>query len=453
MKKVLSLLVLFALVLSIGLVATGCKGSTDNGGGTASGDFADAIPGGSADVSAETLQALSESGTVRIYDYSETYTDAEKKFDEYFSTVYGGKVERINLQWSYWERTFVTHFAGGDAPDVVYLFSRLWPKAASRSFVYSKSELAEKGVVGLDHPLIERTAELAERNYGYNGNVYAVDVYRVTPATMLVNDTLLKECGIEKTPKDYYKEGQWNWDTFKTVLASVAKIDKDNDGSSDYCPYYCDDPAYILDANEGYLIKMDETGKLYSNIRDTKVVNGMQNYVDLYTNKYHVAKGEFEEGKTATYTVNDYNVAKKINNNGKGLNFEWSVVPYPKGADNSNGDLPGGTECYAVVSSSENLQGSVNFIIAQAAYNDTYAEVNPATDLKYWLDDEDDQMLDDMRLKVYEKTFTGVADIYSTHWDFWQSMEKGKYTVQEVISSYEPWLKAQVDIENAYAEN
>ncbi len=452
MKKLLSVVILFVLVLSLGIAATGCKGSADNDATGGDGQFAEVIPGGSADVSAETLSALSSSGTVKIYDYSETYTDEEKKFDAYFEEVYGGKVERINLQWSYWERTFITHFAGGDAPDVVYLFSRLWPKAASRNLVYSKEELGEKGVVALDHPIIERTAELSARNYGYGGKVYAIDTYLVTPATMLVNDTLLKECGIEKTPKDYYNEGQWNWDTLNTIMAEVAKIDKDADGNPDYCPYYCDDPAFVLDANEGYLIKMDESGKLYSNINDTKVINGMQNYVDLHTNKYHVARGEFEEGKTATYTVNDYNVAKKINNNGKGLGFDWSVVPYPKAADNENGDLPGGTESYAVVSSSENLQGSVNYIIAQAAFKDAYAEVDPARDLKYWLGDDDDQMLDDMKLKVYEKTFTGVADIYSTHWDFWQAMERGKHTVNEVVSTYSPWLEAQVEIENAYAQ-
>lgn len=452
MRKILSLLILCALVLSLGIAATGCNSTSDNTGSTNDGQFANAIPGGSADVSAETLQALSESGTVRIYDYSENYTDEEKKFDAYFEEIYGGKVERIYQQWQYWENAFITHFAGGDAPDVIYLFSRLWPKAASRSLVYSKADLAEKGVVALDHPLIERTAELSERNYGYAGNVYSVDCYLVTPAVMLVNDTLLKDCGIDKTPFDYYKEGQWNWDTFNVVMSKVAAIDKDSDGNADYCPYYADDPAFVLDANEGYLIKMDENGKLYSNINDIKVVNGMQNYIDLHTNKYHVARGGFEEGKTATYTVNDYNVAKKINNNGNGLGFDWSIVPYPLGADNTSGDLPGGTECYAVVSSSQNPQGAVNFIIAQAAFKDNYAEVNPANNLKYWLDDEGDQMLDDMKRKVFEKTFTGVSNIYSTHWEFWQYMENGKHTVQETISTYSSWLEAQVNIENAYAQ-
>ena len=69
-----------------------------------------------------------------------------------------------------------------------------------------------------------------------------------------------------------------------------------------------------------------------------------------------------------------------------------------------------------------------------------------------WLDDEGDQMLDDMKRKVFEKTFTGVSNIYSTHWDFWHYMENGKHTVQETISTYSSWLEAQVNIENAYAQ-
>ncbi len=450
MKKLLSIILTIMLIAALALTASGCKSNADSDIG-AGGEFADAIPGGSADVSAETIEALSNSGKVTVYAYTSDNKVSEdnKKFAEYFNTVYGAELEYKTEVWEGWESRFITQFAGGDAPDVIYLYSKLWPRAANRGLVYSKADLEEKGVVALDHPAIAETADLAERNFGYKGNVYGLDVYLVTPQVMLVNDTLLKNCGIEKTPKTLYNEGMWNWDSFMNICAQVSSIDNDSDSTADYRAYYGWDPNYIPTNNEGYLIKADENGKLYANTEDVKVINGLQLYNDITRKGYTVDRGKFFEGKTATMVEIHGNIAKNIWNEGNKLTFDWSVVPMPKGPDNETGSTIGGCEAYAVVSSTENPQGALNFIIAKNAYNKAYTQEDEE-DLTFWLDDDGDQMIVDLQSKVQQKLWEGVGNVWSSQWDFWNAV-RSTQSVTELLTTWSPWIEAQCETENAYA--
>lgn len=455
MKKILSVIIVAALTLALCMSAVGCKsttGDTDN----SSNDYADAIPGGSADVSAETLEALANSGEVSIYRFEGGGTtpsggslEEDEEFKKYFDSVYGGNLVYHTVVWSDWENKFISEFAAGDAPDVVYLFSQNWPRAGSRGLVYSKADLEKLGVQALDHPVIKNSAELAERNFQYNGNVFGLDVFLVTPNVMLVNDTLIKDCGIDKTPKQLYESGQWNWDSFMDIMAKVCSVDKDADGQADYRGYNGWDATYVMSANAGYLIT-EKDGKFQSNTTDIKVINGLQMYNDLSLNGYMRERGDFKEGKTATFVETHYNVAKKINNEGSGLGFDWSVVPYPLGPDNTEGNQVGGCEAYAIVSSTDNPQGALNLIIAKNAFEASYTELDPTYDLEYWLDDEGDQMLSDIRLKVKQKLWAGVGNIWGGQWDFWNAV-RSTSSVTEVLSTYDSWLRAQCETENAYA--
>lgn len=451
MKRIVSIFVLFALMLVICIGTAGCKGNNGDA-QTDSGEYSNAVPGGAADVSADVLEALSNSGEVSIYqiDLNEKTDAFNAKFAEYFNKVYGGTMNYIKINWNGWEDKFIVDFSAGDAPDVLRLGQYLWPKAASRGLVYSQAELAEIGVVGLDHPVITNSLEIAENNYSYKGNVYALDVYSVNPSVMLVNDTLLAKCGVDKTPYQYYVDGQWNWNSFTEVLHQVASIDSDADSMADYSGYDGWDPNFVLDANAGYLIKFDENYKLFANTDSLNVQHGLQMYHDICKNNYKIDRGGFQEGKTATLVETSYNIAKSIYNKGDGLNFDWSVVPYPLGADNVNGEQVGGCDAYSIITSTENPQGALNFIIAMAAYNEEYAEADPETELEYWLDDEGDQMLADLRMMVREKTWKGVADAWDTQWEFWGAVERMS-SIQELLTTYKPWIDSQCNIENAYA--
>ncbi len=456
MKKVLSIIIAVMLIAALAVSATGCKSNGGNDSDNA-GSYSDAIPGGSADVSTETLEALTNSGKVSVYQFDGGGTTAsggtleeDAEFKKYFDSVYGGELEYKTVPWSGWESKFIVDFAANDAPDVIYLFSQIWPKAGSRGLVYSKADLEKMNVKALDHPVIANSTELAERNFQFNNNIYGLDVFLVTPNVMLVNDSLLKDCGIDKTPKMLYNEGLWNWDSFMQIMAKVTSIDNDRDGNADYRGYNGWDATYVMSANAGYLIT-EKNGVLQANMQDMKVQNGLQMYNDLHQKGYMLERGDFKEGKTATFVETHYNISRKINNDGNGLSFDWSVVPYPLGPDNTEGNQVGGCEAYAVVSSTQNPQGAVNLIIAKNAFESGYTELDPKYDLEYWLDDEGDQMLADIRLKVKEKLWAGVGNVWGGQWDFWGAV-RSSTSVSEILTSYEPWLMAQCETENTYAE-
>ena len=450
MKRIVSLTLVLVLALTLAIAATSCKSSQDVGSGDG-GKYSGDIPGGVGDVSAETLEALSNSGKVTIYDFTEGYGDEEKEFDNYFSQVYGGTLDRAYVVWEGWESKFVADFAGNSAPDVIYLYSKIWPKAASRQMVFSQKELKEMGVVALDHPVIADSLELSENNFKFNGQLYSLDVYLVTPAVMAVNDTLLKQCGVSKTPTQYYQEGQWTWNNFLKVCEQVCSIDSDADGNADYLGYNGWSGTYVLGMNAAELISLNDDGTVQTNFDKTEVINGLQMIRTLYGEKKFGGSADFKAGKVATLVFEDYNVAKNLHNDGEKVSFDFSIVPLPTGPDNNDGYVYGGCEAYAIVTSSQNPQGALNYIIARHAFDKQYTKES-VDDLEYWMDDEGDQMLDDMRSRVTETVWSGVGNTWNVQWEFWDAVRTGKSTVAELLNTYKPVFDKQCEVENSYRD-
>ncbi len=446
-----------SLLLSVALTAVifiGCRASDNDTNAGGNGQYSNQIPGGVGNVSAETLEALSQSGEISVYSFADAAAerDEESEFDTYFSEVYGGSIIRKYIEWEKWENTFITNFAADDAPDVISLFSKLWPKAASREFVFSKAELTEMGIVGLDHPAIAATDDMSERNFSFANNVYGLYTSSVSPVVMVVNDDLLKVCGVKKMPLEYYNEGQWNWDNFLKICAQVCSIDTDGTEGPDYAGYYGWDTNYLVASNGGEIIKLNDDGTVKANFSDIKVQNGLQMVRDMYgTYKYSSTKdSNFKGGKVAMFAEQHYNVAKQINNAGDGLTFNYSVVPLPRGTDNDDGYCMGGADSYTVVSSSKNPQGAVNYMIAMSAFSKLNNELDPDYDLEKFLDDDGITMLNDLRQKVKQPPFKGVGNVNSGQWDFWRAVRDSQQTVNEIIGTFEPWFAAQCQSENMY---
>ena len=454
MKKIVSVMIAAVLAAAMAVSAAGCKSTSNVNDNQSAGKYGDVIPGGVSGLSEEVLTALSDSGNISVYSFDTegSESESENNFIEYFNEVYGGTVTKRYIQWEAWESVFITNFAANDAPDVISLFSKLWPKAATRGMVYSKAELEEMGVIGLDHPYIAGSTEISANNFGYADNIFGLYTYSVSPVVMVVNDDLLKSCGVETTPYEYYQNGQWTWDNFLKVCAQVCSIDMDGQAGADYSGYYGWDMNYIVASNGGEIISLNDDGTVKTNFDSQKVVNGLQMVRDLYgTYKYSSTKSsDFKGGTVAMFAEQHYNVSKQINNSGNGLSFKWSVVPLPRGADNTDGYCMGNSDSYAVVSSTQNPQGAVNYLIARAAYSEAYPELDPDYDLEYFLDDDGKAMLDDLRLKVAQPPYKGVGNVWTNQWEFWNACRSSKQTVNEIIQIYSPWFNAQCQSENNY---
>jgi len=315
--------------------------------------------------------------------------------------------------------------------------------------IFSQTELKEKGVVGLDHPVLKDLSEQVQNNFTFNGQLYTVDAFEVSPVMMAVNNTLLKECGIEKTPQQYYEDGRWNWENWLEICKRVSAIDKNADGQPDYVGYYGWNMQYIMRSNAAQIIKLNNDGTVASNIDDLAVQNAFQMVNDIYKNKY-VNNAEFKSGRLATFAMDSSNVAKALYNAGEGLPFDYSVLPMPMGPDNTEGYIGGGTRGHAVVSSSKNVQGAVNYIIARTAYYNKFYKPTKSYDLIAWLEGDGKQMFVDMQSRLREGVWEGVGNVWSTQWDMWTALRNNKGTVKEFSEQWKPYIEQQCDLENSY---
>lgn len=451
---------MLVLVLALGISAASCQtsGSGDNGGGK----YTDVVPGGVDEVSAEVIEALTKSGTVKTYVFTDEDTAGRplnlggfnsKDFKEFFSEVYGGEID-VSIttnKWEGWESTFITDFAANDAPDLIYGFAKLWPKIANRGMVYSNNELKEKGIVGLDHPLLQDGFEAVEANFTFKDEVYGFALHRSGCFWSIVNEDLFKQYGV-KSPSKYYEEGIWDVEALKkssNELITAAGIG--DSGVRDIFGYYCWDSTSFVRANGQQIVGYDpKTGTLSNNIDKTEVLEALENLRGAFQDGWATTKNTFSTGKIGVLAVTDENIVANV----KDLTFNWSIIPYPKGKSNSNNQLPGSVSAWMVTTSSDNAQGVVNLVIAYYhAIELGILKLGDNCVESYFKDKPDTlQMIMDSKIHGVNDNMYGVGNLWSAQWDFWSPLRASKGSISEVVATYKPMFDAQIAQEMANAQ-
>jgi len=456
MKRIISLLMIFGLAMAMGVCAAGCTSTgekQDDGG-----KFADKIPGGTTDVSAEVLEALTNSGTVSSYVFTNDDTAGRpahlgglnnKDFQDLFREVYGGELELKNIPWEAWENVFITDFAAESAPDMIYGFAKLWPKIANRGMVYSNKELKELGIVGLDHPVLKDGFEAVEANFTYKNEVYGLALHRSGCFWSIVNEDLFKKYGV-KSPSAYYEEGLWDMDALSKCSNELITAAGLNDsGVREIFGYYCWDSTAFIRANGQQLIGYDgATGTLSNNCKKVEVVEAMENLRKAFREGWATLdKNAFSKGNSGMIAVTDENVAQNI----KDLSFDWSIIPFPKGKSNTNNQIPGSVSAWMVTTSSDNAQGAVNLIIAYLAAVEDGTLPLGENCIEFALKDQPDvlQMMLDSKIHGVNDNMYGVGTLWSAQWDFWSQVRAGKGTVAETVETFSSMFDAQIEGEMA----
>lgn len=160
--------------------------------------------------------------------------------------------------------------AAGKAPDL-YFGYRQYPQVAN---------------LGLVQPISGYYDELSDK-YGaayldilkYQGEYYGINVPWNELTTLRYNQTLFEEMGV-KTPREYFEEDNWTWDTFRTVLREITK-DTDGDGRSDivgidnYQMTSCFAPSIAADDNGAIhsLLDTDKNREFYQMLYEEVTLN------------------------------------------------------------------------------------------------------------------------------------------------------------------------------------
>lgn len=111
--------------------------------------------------------------------------------------------------------TLTTQIAGGNAPDLAWVFENSAPDFVSSGALMPLDETLKKAEGYQYDDLTPATL----KPWQNSGTLYAYP-FSTSPFGIFVNTDLLKQAG-QKTPAELIAAGQWNWDT---ALASAAAV-------------------------------------------------------------------------------------------------------------------------------------------------------------------------------------------------------------------------------------
>ncbi len=228
-----------------------------------------------------------------------------------------------------------------------------------------------------------------------NGKYYGVNINgsnHTEYICMYFNETMFKDRGV-KTPREYYEEGNWNWDTF--VDCAKAMTYKENgvqiygyaNRGSSYLTYW-------TTAQGNDFIKYD--GKKFtsnlsnSNLLDTiKFVNELGSKLKVADPNNTYGIPDFRESKAAMHSSITYAMRKDSSTKFNQMTDKIDAVPFP---------MPKGQKEFAIVD-------STLFGVLKGAKNPEAASVF----LRYFLDPKNYDMSANFINKNMEKTFNALS--------------------------------------------
>ncbi|MBQ6885775.1 MAG: extracellular solute-binding protein [Clostridia bacterium] len=251
-----------------------------------------------------------------------------------------------------------------------------------------------------------------------NGKYYGVSVNGSLNSEyicMFFNETKFKDRGV-KTPREYWEEGNWNWDTFLECAKAMTYEDNGvqvygylNRGSS-YITYWTQAAGTDFINYDG--------SKFTANLSDTKLIDTLKFYNDL-GHKYKVGDPEntygvpdFRTGNAAMFSCITYPMRKDSDTKFNQMTDTIDAVPFP---------MPKGEKEVALID-------STLFGILKGAKN----EEGAAVFLRYFLDPANYDMSSYFINKNLESTFNALS-----------KMEKRVSITQGVVN-----YAAQVDFGN-----
>ena len=147
---------------------------------------------------------------------------------------------------------------------------------------------------------------------------------------MLYNKTLFENAGL-KTPLELYKEGNWNWNTFRESARKLSE-DTNSDGKNDIYGWAEYDINALLASNGTTLLSFD--GKNFKANNSESVAQAYQLYYDMYNIDKSINiepwswSTDMIQGKLAMVCQKADQILYWKNQNSK---YEYDFAPLPKG--------------------------------------------------------------------------------------------------------------------------
>ena len=271
-------------------------------------------------------------GKIRVFipwDVNERYERLKKEFEAAYP---GTTIEYITSPWNTRNTKLANQVKAKKYVDCVSTVYNDFPERAIKNLVQPLDDYLVMGST-LNKSTMEKVTS-------YNGKHYAL-MRSAYPYVIYYNADMFEEYG-EKTPLEYYNEGKWNWNTFRTTAANMTDV---QNGKVKTYGFGTDNEAiFMLSAGTDAITFKNGIPKL--NVDDPKFTSSLDFFYKMCnTDKSVYAErwlnfDAFLEKKTAmSYWRADESSVNRL----KESKIKWEIVPFPKaeGAKEYFGDALG----------------------------------------------------------------------------------------------------------------
>lgn len=257
-------------------------------------------------------------GTVTVFipwDVDARYERLKKEFEAAYP---GTTVNYVTSPWNTRTTKLANQIKAKKSPDCVSAYYNDFPIRIIKNLVEPLDDyLVKNNTINLT--LMENVASYGGKTYALLRNAYPYVIY--------YNTDLFEDFG-EKTPLEYYNEGKWNWDNFRTVAANMTDM---QNGKVNTYGFGIDDESIFMLAKQTDLLTF-KNGTPTLNITDPNFTSSLDFFYKMCnTDKSVYAErwlnfNAFLEGKVAmSYWRADQDTLDRL----KTAKVNWEIVPFP----------------------------------------------------------------------------------------------------------------------------
>ena len=249
-----------------------------------------------------------------------------------FKSKYGGEVKYYATTWDSRYSDLSTHVLGGEGIDFFPCDTAALPKGVINGMFQPVDEY-----INIDDPLWADVKSAMEI-YNFNGKHYELVNNVSAENVVLYNKQTISEHGLDD-PWELYQAGEWNWDTFTSMLESYVDPENEQYGLDGYW----NEKALLLSAGVPAVSSVD--GTLKANLSDPTIEKALNWSYDLFNKGLVMDMSLFDwaeqpqfmgEGKELFYIIGAWGVMSNPETWGTQIppeNLGMAPVPSPADSD------------------------------------------------------------------------------------------------------------------------
>ena len=332
--------------------------------------------------------------------------------------------------------------AAGNSPEIVMVDQRGWmPRLAVQNVLMPTDDLVETS------ELLDFEKQVYD-DLSWNGKHYAIGVNGTWAQCLWYNKTMFENAGLT-TPREYWDQGNWTWDTFLDVAKELT-ADTNRDGQIDQWGWASWSMEVWPSSNNTTMTKVNDNATVDVVWDDQSFVESAQFQADLI-NKYQVQPPD------TSFHVNNYKAGKVAMSAGandfvrtycNGMTDEVDNAPLPLGPnqDPKNPQYIGYSLFYGIGNGCDNVKGVTTFMHKLREVTTdikTKNQIEPGSSYSYLTAEQIKtcEYVDSLARINYE---SGFGDWENLRWNFWTDILFNNVPVSTALSSYKPVLENEI---------